>query len=746
MLSRSGSPTHLGKQEDGEKMPDTFERKEEIRSQANPAKAWLSICSVFFILLTACTQQPQTGNLSGCFLLANAEDHEGIRVYVPGTPYQSSTSRSGHFQIGQMEPGEYELVVREEGYEEFREPVQIVAGEEIDLATRTLLPLPPMTGTIQGRILLADKERHDGTIVLLLNTTHNTITEADGTFRFEDVEPDKYTLVAFRDGYKNLTDVEVDLVEPMDLTLSEMILKPLEEPTPVPEEEPPPGNLSIWGSALLEGETDHSGTVVSVSEEPDISTTTSAQGQFRLNGLREGSYTLEMTHPGFIPEKVADVEPFAATMGIGVQVTLKRATPRIERSVLQGLAQLQNQDNHEGSTVRLVGIQQTVITDYSGRYIFVDIPSGTYTIVASHPGYKTTRAVGVEVQPGMINEAPLIELPEITIDDLDEGVEGYGAVQGTVTLEDNPNAGGVTVGIQTAGLVAMSGLGGAFSFNQVPAGRHMVIFEKAGYETAYVPDVAVLPNQTTTMQPVTLRKQVEHPYVVSTDPPNRERDVGFDQVLDVLVKFSDRMDGESVKRSVMISPQVAAEMFFGRESELSNNDTVHIQLLRQGRNALRFNTTYEIVIAQSASNTEGISLEDDYHFHFTTDGPLILRTMPENGARNINFLPADRVLVETNAPVDPGTVARYLRIQPRPRSVPEVFASRRGAGGRIEIEVGLNPGTRYSFSLGRGIRTLDGQLFSNTPYRFSFGLTGMQGDFTQPPTVDRTRRGRLRGR
>ncbi len=713
---------------------------------------WLSslwyVFPTFLFLLSACSQQPQTGRLSGCFLLPNEEDQEGIRVYLPGTPYQSATDRYGQFQISQIEPGEYEIVVREDGYEEYREPVQITAGEEVDLATRTLLPLPPDVGSVEGKILLTDREQHDGTIVLLLGTKHNTLTKADGSFRFEEVEPGQYTLVAFRDGYRNLTDVEVNLVEPADLSLPDMVLQPLQEPTQPPEEEDekPAGNLSLWGTVLLEGETEHDGTLISVAENPDLSTTTAEQGQFRLDGLTEGSYTLDITHPGFLPEQVANVEPFSATGVVGLQVTLRRETPRIGRSVLQGLVTLRNQNNHEGSTVRLVGIQQTVITDYSGRYIFVDIPSGTYTIIASHPGYKTTRAVGVGVQPGAISQAPPIELPEITVEDLDEGVEGYGEIQGTVTLEDDPNAGGVSVGVQTAGLVVLSGPGGSFFIPGVPAGRHLVMFEKAGYETAYVPDVAVMPNLITTMQPVVLHKQVERPYVVSTEPPNGERKVGFDEFLDVLVKFSDRMDGESVKRSVFISPPVDARLFFGRESDLSNNDTLHIELGRQGRNPLQFKTTYEIVIAQSAADTKGVSLEDDYDFHFTTDGPLIVRTIPEAGERDIRFLPADRLIVETNAPVDPGSVARYLRIQPRPSSVPEVFASRRGAGGRIEIEVGFNPGQRYTISLGRGLRTPDGQLFSNTPYRFSFSLADMQGSFTAPPRVEQTRRGRYRSR
>jgi hypothetical protein len=541
-----------------------------------------------------------------------------------------------------------------------------------------------------------------------------------------------------------VTDVQVTLDKPIELVLPDLTLVPFEVAAATATQRRITGDRLVWGTVILEGEIRHGGTTVSLVDEPVVRTTTLPDGRFQLGNLGEGPYTFEIAHEGFVTERLAAIVPFSATEGVGVQVRLRRQQALIGRGVLEGVATLQGETNHEGTTVRLIGVQQSVMTDYSGRYIFVDIPSKKYALEASHPGYKASRLLGVEVAAGTMSQAPSIELQPVTIEDLADGVEGYGSLEGVVTLEDDPNAGGVTVAVQAANLVTLSMPGGAFSFATVPAGQHLIIFEKAGYETAYLQNIPVLPNQLTPLDPVVLSRQVEHPHVVSTDPPDRARRVGFDEFLDVLVQFSDRMDGNSVKRSVFISPQVETRMFFGRESELSDSDTLHLQLLRTGRQGLQFKTTYEVVIGQSASNLRGISLEEDYTFHFTTDGPLIVRTIPPDGSRDIGFLRGDRMIIETNVPVDPTSMSEALRIYPRGESIPEVFSTRRGSGGRVEIEVGLNFGTRYSVSIGRQLRTIDGQLFSNAPYRFSFSIAEVGEDLSEPVIDTRPRRSRAR--
>ena len=149
--------------------------------------------------------------------------------------------------------------------------------------------------------------------------------------------------------------------------------------------------------------------------------------------------------------------------------------------------------------------------------------------------------------------------------------------------------------------------------------------------------------------------------------------------LDIVVKFSDFMDSNTVKGSVYISPQVETRLFFGRESELSDGDTLHIRLLRGGRHGLKFSESYEIVIAQSATNRDGVTLDDDYAFQFTTDGPLVVGSIPEGGGRDIPFFPNDRIIIDTNAPVNQRSIIDALKIRPNPQSNPIPFVSSRRA-------------------------------------------------------------------
>ncbi|HQO34265.1 MAG TPA: carboxypeptidase regulatory-like domain-containing protein [bacterium] len=692
------------------------------------------------VLLVGCARTGPEGDLSGQFVLPDTPDSEGIHVFLPGTPHQALTDRQGRFYIQGIMAGDYELVVTEEGYEEIREPVQIAAGAQVTLASQALIPLPPETGSIRGRILLEGREDHSGAIVLLLGTPHSTTTDESGVFRFDEVKMGTYQLIALKDRYQSVSDLQVIVDEPAAMILPDIVLSLPAAPTPIPEiEKPVLGDRRLWGRVLLDGEMNHSGSMVTVLEFPDSATTTSVDGSFRLENLGEGPYSVQFSHAGFSTEQVPNITPFSATAGIGVFVTLRRSAGQVGRGVLQGIVTLQDQTSHEETTVRLIGIQQTVMTNAEGRYIFVDIPSGKYVVEASHPGYRTDRLFDVEIGASIISEAPALALQLVTEEDLENGVEGYGAIEGMVTLEDDNAAGGVTVAVQTTNQVTLSAPGGFFTFQDVPAGKHLVIFEKAGYQTEYLEDVTVFPEETNPLAPVVLKREVEHPYVVGSNPPNRARNVGFDEFLDVTVKFSEAMDGNSVKSSVFVSPAVALDLFFGRESELSDDDTLHLRLLRQGPQGVQFKTTYEVVIGQSASNPKGIPLRNDYVFRFTTDGPLIVGSVPKDGAKNVLLFPMHRLIIDTNAPVDPASLSGAFQVTPRAQSVPEFFAHRRGSGGRIEVEVGLNAGSRYSISIGKKLRTIDGQLFSNTPYRIQFNIAEEQDNVTEPD-IDMPRR------
>jgi len=217
---------------------------------------------------------------------------------------------------------------------------------------------------------------------------------------------------------------------------------------------------------------------------------------------------------------------------------------------------------------------------------------------------------------------------------------------------------------------------------------------------------------------------VDSPYVVETFPLPDTTDVPIAQWVDVLVKFSDRMNGDSVKEAVMIDPPVSFEAFFDRESELSDMDVLHLRLHQNAPEPVFFNTIYTVVILPFAQTPAGVQMEEAFEFAFRTDGPLILGSVPGEGtAEFLNGL-ADPVLIETNAPVNQQTVLRSLRFRPRPESEPMVMVNPIGLGSQVLIYVAFKPDTRYQLLFDQNLRTIDGMRFSNAPYSITFSTRG----------------------
>jgi hypothetical protein len=113
-------------------------------------------------------------------------------------------------------------------------------------------------------------------------------------------------------------------------------------------------------------------------------------------------------------------------------------------------------------------------------------------------------------------------------------------------------------------------------------------------------------------------------------------------------------------------------------------------------------------------------MAEPYFFSFITDGPLIIRSIPAPGERDFLLTVTQKLMIETNAPVDPGSLDRAFRIRPTPDSEPQYNLIPTETGTQIMIEVDLRPKTRYRLQVTNSLRSLNGMRFSNTPYYLSF--------------------------
>lgn len=97
-----------------------------------------------------------------------------------------------------------------------------------------------------------------------------------------------------------------------------------------------------------------------------------------------------------------------ATASILVVFALLLAAPRLAGQAvsarLEGLVQDQSKAVIPGVTVLAVnqgtGLRSTSVSNQSGRYVFPNLPPGTYTLSADHPGFKRVVLSGIQLQIG----------------------------------------------------------------------------------------------------------------------------------------------------------------------------------------------------------------------------------------------------------------------------------------------------------------------------------------------------------
>ncbi|MDX9752809.1 MAG: carboxypeptidase regulatory-like domain-containing protein [bacterium] len=690
-------------------------------SHAIRGKWLLCLLALLLIWLPAC-QQNKTGGVSGTVFLSQEENHEGVQVQIPGTQFRAITNAEGNFSIVGLPQGPYTAVISAEGYPEIRQEFEIAPAKTVSLQEIILSPIPVPVGVLVGIIHLTGESNHEGILVSLIGTPFVTRTDSNGFFKIESIPPGTYQVLAIKEAWLPATQDEIHIIDRQETQLPKLELISLDQLQARSEPQSSLGAYSIRGNAFLEGESAHNGIRVELADAPDTFTHTSEQGFFELVGLDEKPHSLILSCSGYIEQTIADVIPSPATTtsSAGFVTLQKDITASTGMGIMQGHVYLANQPNHANTIVRLLGVSQTVVTDTDGRYLFIGIPTGEYVLIAEHPGYAEGRLASVRVLPEQITP-----IPDLTLESSGESMpEGNGIIRGSAILEGESDHGGVTVAVGGTSLTTVTTGDGAYTLENVPFGAYTLIFAKGGYKNAYLEGIGVQVEQITQLEPVVLQKDIDPPFIVETHPQHSARRVPINRFVDVIVRFSERMNGEAVKRAAMITPPVTFDAFFDRESEFSDIDVLHMRLYQEGEAPVRFKTRYVVTITPDATTPKGIALAEPYFFGFTTDGPLIVNSMPMDGEGMFHQDMGQPLIIETNYPVDPQSVERAIRYRPMPDATPFYEFAQVGPGSRILINTNLRDNTRYRIQIDTNLRTIDGQRFSNTPMSISFRTSG----------------------
>jgi EmrB/QacA subfamily drug resistance transporter len=226
---------------------------------------------------------------------------------------------------------------------------------------------------VHGTITGAGGRGLSGAVLTLIDPSGRQIgqtsTAAEGTYRLSAPASGPYVLIAAAAGYEpkaasitvQSAELEFDLALTGGARLSG-IIRGADDALPVP------------GALVTLIEPD--GSVIG-------STTTDSEGRYCFDAVSAGQYTLSVSHPEHQPVAVATTVPSDGPAAHDIQL--------VAAAELSGTIRGPGNGPVDGARVSLLdshgGVVDTTITDDSGRYRFVGVRPGDYTLVAA--GYAS---------------------------------------------------------------------------------------------------------------------------------------------------------------------------------------------------------------------------------------------------------------------------------------------------------------------------------------------------------------------
>ncbi len=279
------------------------------------------------------------GAISGTIETDPPGNEGNVTVYLQGTRYRTVSYDDGFYELINVEPGDYELVLARAGFPTRRMAVEVQAGQETELDPVTLAGRPAeeepareerprATRTIYGQVEVLTG---DGSIpsdfsfvrVNLEGTNFTAIPDAEGRFQFTNLPPQTYVVSASATNYLLERRFEVNL-EAMPAAEVDLLL--VEDTTRIER------RGSIVGRVLLEDAPDnvHSGVQVSIAGTNQLAFT-DGQGDFEFLDIEPGTYDLTASYTGYHNGNFRGVEVEADRETDAGELTLERdvVIPRI---------------------------------------------------------------------------------------------------------------------------------------------------------------------------------------------------------------------------------------------------------------------------------------------------------------------------------------------------------------------------------------------------------------------------------
>jgi carboxypeptidase family protein/Big-like domain-containing protein len=365
-------------------------------------------------LPSAMTGPPTVGMIEGQVVI----DGDALAtIRCVGTNQSALADSEGRYTFLNMPFGLYDLRAEADGHT----PTVIGTVEITAAAPRAIVPTvalerreglepdtlpPPTLGALTGRVTLAGDSDHGGITVTIQGTSKSDVTDAQGRWLIEGVEPGNRRVRFTAPGHE--TSVVTASVEPNRLTeISMTVLQPTQYAGGAG------GRIHGFVAVVdAEGELlDGTADILVVLEGTDHMVAPGADGRFEFTGLAPRQYSLSARGEGCAP---ANPVPVNLTGGGEYEATvfLERLSGvgRGVGGMVIGVIALVEGEDPRGATIGVAGTGLMAVTDSSGRFSLEGIPAGQVTLVAQAPGYAITEIDGLEVIAGEIVDAGRIEL------------------------------------------------------------------------------------------------------------------------------------------------------------------------------------------------------------------------------------------------------------------------------------------------------------------------------------------------
>lgn len=418
------------------------------------------------------------GTVHGSVVLGgDSKTSEGVDVFLEGTAYAARTDSNGEYTIKDVLQGSYSIVFRKDGYITQTRDMVVFSSNPSEVPSIEVPSVKLVMGscTLKGTVGYEDRTDMSRINVVLIGSSgdvcRTSMTEKDGSFSFEGVSPDTYTIRAGADGYTTLD-------RRISISIGESYVVPM-------------GSLvNLCGSITGSVATNDSGLKSGVKVKATASnggrsyeSTTDEAGLYTISNVLHGEYVLTFEKDGYEAYTTnVTVEP-GRTSTADARLKSRFGSIRVIVSFV-------DKDDPTGIVVNVYRDGTLVFsatTTSTGIIVIANLPIGDgYSVIASSDGYGSSGEDKVTVSSGTVSELNLQKLSN-----------RYGSLKGRVVDANDDPIESATVSISSSdgnSYTLTTSKDGTFSKTDVAVGTYTVSAGKADYLTTTLP-------QTYTVEP-----------------------------------------------------------------------------------------------------------------------------------------------------------------------------------------------------------------------------------------------------